>query len=159
MYRSPRYWIGKRKQEAGAAYEVYIAEQLRQEGWQVDETGRNGIHDHGIDIIASKDGVKRYIQCKGWQPTSFMHEDVVAQLYGSVAGIEGTENLEGVEKYIYSPAQLDPTAAAEAERLGIGFVRMEYPYELPYEQPRNWYHPKNIRHAYRHHRHHRRHHR
>ena len=165
MHRSPKYWIGKRKELAGAAYEAHVAEQLRREGWQVDETGRNGINDHGIDLIASKDGVKRYIQCKAWRPTSFIHEDVVSQLYGSVAGIEGTENLEGVEKYIYSSALLDPTAAAEAERLGIGFVRFDSPY-VPEASPeeveqnnqrRNWsrYHPRNFRHMYRRHRHHR----
>lgn len=164
MHRSPKYWIGKREQEAGAAYERAVAEHLRGEGWQVDETGRNGINDHGIDLIASKEGVKRYIQCKGFRPTAFIHENVVAQLYGSVAGIEGTENLEGVEKYIYSSALLDPTAAAEAERLGIGFVRFESSYvpePMPQEveqnnQRRDWsrYHPRNFRHMYRHHRRH-----
>lgn len=153
MHRSPKYWIGKRKQEAGAAYEIYVAEQLRRDGWQVDETGRNGINDHGIDLIASKDGVKRYVQCKGFRQTGHIYENVVSQLYGSVAGIEGTENLEGVEKYIYSPASLDPTAAAAAERLGISFVRMDYPYDSAYEQRRNWYHPRNLRHLYRHRRH------
>lgn len=149
MYKPSKYWIGKQKREAGAAYEIYVAEQLRQNGWQVDENGRNGFNDHGIDLIASKDGVKRYVQCKGWRQSSHIHEDVVSQLYGSVAGIEGTENLEGVEKYIYSPASLDPTAAAEAERLGIGFVRLDYPHDPTYQQRRRWYHPRNFRHAYR----------
>lgn len=120
-----------RQRQAGKVYENYVAQLLRQEGWVVDESGRNGFKDHGIDLNASKDGVRRYIQCKGWKREWFIHDDVVSQLYGSVAAIEGTENLKGVECYIYSPAQLDSYASAEAKRLNIQFGRLDYP---------KWYH-------------------
>lgn len=81
------------QRQAGRRYESFIAQTLRIEGWEVDETGRNGIHDHGIDLIASKEGVRRYVQCKGWSRDKFIHEDVVSQLLGSVAAIEGLDKV------------------------------------------------------------------
>ncbi len=108
-------------------YEYFIAQTLRQDGWEVVETGRNGIRDHGIDLIASKDGVRRYVQCKCWKREKFIHEDVVSQLFGSVAAVEGIDNLQGVDKYLYSTAKLDSYAGAEAARLDIHFVHLDYP--------------------------------
>jgi len=118
---------------AGAQYEQYIAKYLRQDGWAVEEIGRNGIWDHGIDLIARKDGIQRYIQCKGWNRRKFIHEDVVDQLYGSVAAFVGRDEVDSVEKYIYSPARLDDYAQGVAGRLGIKFERVRF--------PRRPYHP------------------
>lgn len=120
-----------------------MAEQLRQDGWIVDENGRHGINDHGIDLIASKEGTKRYVQCKCWKSNHFIHEDIVSQLYGSVASFEGTDNLQGIEKYIFSPASLDATAQAEADRLGIVFVRLEFPGHPGYDGQQVEYHPRH----------------
>lgn len=116
-----------RRRQAGRRYEYFIAQTLRKEGWDVIENGRNGAHDHGIDLIANKDGVRRYIQCKGWSRDKLIHEDVVSHLLGSVAAIEGLDNFSGVEMYIYSPASLDSYASAEAENLHIHFVRLDFP--------------------------------
>lgn len=116
-----------RQRQAGRRYEYFIAQTLRQEGWEVSENGRYGVHDHGIDLIASKDGVRRYIQCKGWKPEWLIHEDVVSHLFGSVAAIEGMDNLKGVELYIYSPAQLDNYARDEAKNLNVQLVQLNYP--------------------------------
>lgn len=127
MYSKIKYYKRHKQEQAGKRYEAYTAQTLRQDGWEVIETGRNGEMDHGIDLIANKDGVRRYIQCKGWNRYKYIHEDVVSQLYGSVASIEGGDNLNGVEMYIYSPARLDSYASAEAERLHINFVRLSFP--------------------------------
>lgn len=116
-----------RQREAGKRYEHFVAQTLRQEKWEVDESGQSGFQDHGIDLIASRDGIRRYVQCKGWKRNKFIHEDVVSHLLGSVAAIEGIDNLEGVEIYLYSPAQLDSYASTEAEKLHIHFVRLRYP--------------------------------
>lgn len=120
-----------RQRQAGQRYEAFVAQTLRQDGWEVIENGRTGTQDHGIDLIASKDGVRRYVQCKGWNEHKLIHEDVVSHLLGSVAAIEGIDNLQGVELYLYSPAQLDSYAEGEAERLHIHFVRLDFP---------RWYH-------------------
>src|SRR5215469_722268 len=112
-YKYKRY----RQRLAGEQYEHFVAQKLRQEGWTVDETGRNGVNDHGIDLNASKDGIRRYVQCKGLKQNRLIHEDVVSHLFGSVAIIEGVDNLQGVELYIYSPALLDEYAADAAKKL------------------------------------------
>ena len=117
----------QKQREAGKKYERFVAQTLRGQGWQVVESGRNGYDDHGIDLEATKDGIRRYIQCKGWKRRRLIHSDVVSQLFGDVANIEGVGNLDRVECYIYSPAQLDAAAAAEAQRLGVHFVRFYFP--------------------------------
>jgi hypothetical protein len=119
--------IERKQRLAGQRYEAFIAWSLRQDGWEVQETGRDGVNDHGIDLIASKDGKTRYVQCKGWKWWKTIHENVVSQLLGSVAAIEGIENLGNVEMYIYSPARLDDYAKAEAHKLNIWYVRVGYP--------------------------------
>lgn len=130
-----------RRRQAGRQYEDYVAQTLREAGWEVTDSGLDGVNDHGIDLIASKDGVKRYIQCKGWNRNKFIHEDVVSHLFGSVAAIEGPDNLKGVEIYLYSPAQLDEYTTGEVERLHMRFVRLDFPswhYKYhPYRRLRN----------------------
>lgn len=125
MYPKFKRFSGRR--QAGRQYEEYIAQLLRDEGWEVIDTGLDGVNDHGIDLIANKDGVKRYVQCKGYSWKKFIHEDVVSHLYGSVAAYEGPENLNGLEIYLYSPAQLDEYAKREVETLHITYVRQDFP--------------------------------
>jgi Restriction endonuclease len=115
--------VDQKKRQAGKRYESSIAHKLRTEGWYVEETGRDGTNDHGIDLIARRGAVTRYVQCKGWSSWKTIHEDVVSQLFGSVANIVGVENVDRVEKYIYSPAQLSDYAQGEALRLNVCFVR------------------------------------
>lgn len=124
MYKK---YIERKQRQAGRRYEYYIAWLLRGDGWTVTETGREGFNDHGIDLIATRDGITRYVQCKGWKRWKMIHEDVVSHLFGSVAAIEGLEKLGSVEMYIYSPAKLDSYAALEADKLHITFVRKRYP--------------------------------
>lgn len=113
--------------EAGKEYENYIADKLRAQGWEVEQPGMDGVNDHGIDIIATKDGVKRYIQCKGWKRRRIIHEDVVTQLYGSVVAIEGIENIRNVELYIYSPAHFGNYAEYIAKRLNVWRAYEDFP--------------------------------
>jgi methionine salvage enolase-phosphatase E1 len=86
------------------------------------------IFDRGIDLIASKNGVNRYIQCKGWKYTSIIHESVVNELYAAVVSNVGQENLQNVEVYIYSPASLSNYAKAQADKLKVRFARRILPF-------------------------------
>ncbi|MCG2701406.1 restriction endonuclease [Candidatus Parcubacteria bacterium] len=43
-------------------FEEYIADLYRRLGYKTEKVG--GSHDGGIDVIAKKDGMKHYIQCK-----------------------------------------------------------------------------------------------
>ena len=118
----------KLQKSAGNKYEFYIKWLLTKDGWEVEHTGRLGFDDHGIDLIARKAGVTRYIQCKGWSWWKLLHEDVVNQLYGAVVGLEGTNRIDnGVELYIYSPAKLTEFAQSQADHLHIHFERKGFP--------------------------------
>jgi Holliday junction resolvase-like predicted endonuclease len=108
---------------AGRFYEDYVARSLKFDGWEVLERGKYSYYDRGIDLIASKDEVTRYIQCKNLKFWKYIIEDVVHQLYGSVVAKQGAENLKGVEMYIYSPGHLSEFAKNEAKKLNIHFIR------------------------------------
>jgi hypothetical protein len=117
--------VDLKKRQAGKRYESNVAWSLRSEGWNVTETGLEGVNDHGIDLIATRDGITRYVQCKGWSSWKTIHEDVISQLVGSVANAVGLDNMHNnVELYLYSPAVLAPYAQAEAAKLNVHFVRM-----------------------------------
>jgi len=118
----------RRQRQAGLDYEDYVAKTLAGDGWKVMRGNAYSEHDHGIDLIATKGGTRRYIQCKGWRSERFIHEDVVSHLYGSVAAIEGTDNLNGVEIYLYSPAQLDSYTTKEVGKLNIHFEHLLFPF-------------------------------
>lgn len=47
---------------SGHEYEHYVADLIRQAGWEAKVTSGSG--DHGADIIAEKDGIRVAIQCK-----------------------------------------------------------------------------------------------
>lgn len=120
--------IALKKRQAGRRYESYVAWSLRRDGWDVIETGRAGVNDHGIDLIATRNGKKRYVQCKGWKRWKTVGDDVVSQLYGSVANLEGADSIKNIEMFIYSPAKLSNYAQAEADRLHITYARRSFPH-------------------------------
>ena len=63
-------------------FEEYIAELFLRLGYKTEVTG--GAYDQGIDVIAEKDGVKHYIQCK-----KFVGREVgvgpMRDFYGAIA--------------------------------------------------------------------------
>jgi HJR/Mrr/RecB family endonuclease len=48
--------------KTGAEFERYCARQLRDAGWDVEETRGSG--DHGVDLLAKRNGLRVAIQCK-----------------------------------------------------------------------------------------------
>jgi hypothetical protein len=110
----------------GRSYEYYISWSLRRDGWEVQPRGKYGYFDRGIDIVASRGGITRYIQCKGWKKRYEIHEDVFNQFYGSVVSQAGAENLSNIEMYIYSPATPTNYAKAAADKLNIHFIRKNF---------------------------------
>lgn len=118
----------RKKSRIGRRYEYYIKWILTKDGWEVQDRGKYGYYDRGVDLIATKNGTTRYIQCKGWKHTHRIHEDVVNQLYGTVVAIVGAENLKDVEMYIYSSARLSNYAQAQADKLNVHFERKFFPF-------------------------------
>ncbi len=63
-------------------FEKYIADLFSRLGYDARAVGRS--HDGGIDVIAEKDGVKNYIQCKKFI-TSVVPVGAVRDFYGALA--------------------------------------------------------------------------
>jgi len=73
------YWLrGMKPWE----FEEYIAELFRKFGFKTEKVG--GGYDKGIDVIAEKDGIKHYIQCKKYI-TSVVGVGEVRDFYGAIA--------------------------------------------------------------------------
>lgn len=65
-----------------AEFEDYTADLFRRMGYRAEAVG--GTSDGGIDVIATKDGVKHYIQCKKYI-TSEVGVGAMRDFYGALA--------------------------------------------------------------------------
>ena len=63
-------------------FERYIAELFTKLGYKTTVTG--GAYDRGVDVIAEKDGLKHYIQCKKYI-TSVVGVNELRDFYGAIA--------------------------------------------------------------------------
>ena len=63
-------------------FEEYIANLFSKLGYKTDVTGR--AYDKGIDVVAEKDGIKHYIQCKKFI-TRIVNVGDVRDFYGAIA--------------------------------------------------------------------------
>jgi restriction system protein len=63
-------------------FEEYVADLFSRLGFKTEAVGRS--HDGGVDVIAEKDGIKHYIQCK-----KFITQEVgvgaIRDFYGAIA--------------------------------------------------------------------------
>ena len=64
-------------------FEEYIANLFFKMGYKTQKTG--GPYDGGVDVIAEKNGIKHYIQCKKFI-TSEVGVGAVRDFYGAIAG-------------------------------------------------------------------------
>ena len=62
-------------------FEEYIADLFSKLGYKTETVG--GSHDEGIDVIAEKDGIKHYIQCKKFI-TQVVSVGAVRDFYGAI---------------------------------------------------------------------------
>jgi restriction system protein len=63
-------------------FEDYIADLFTKLGYKAEAVG--GSYDEGVDVVAEKDGIKHYIQCKKFI-TSQVSVGAVRDFYGSIA--------------------------------------------------------------------------
>lgn len=82
VWRSDRdliYWLRGMKP---TEFEHYVAELFSALGFKTKTVG--GSYDRGVDVIAEKDGVKHYIQCKKFI-TQQVSVGAVRDFYGAIA--------------------------------------------------------------------------
>lgn len=103
-------------------FEVYVADLFRRLGYRTEAVGKS--HDGGIDVVAEKNGVKHYIQCKKYV-TSKVPVGAVRDFYGALAnhlaegrGIFVTTNIFTTEAQQF--AEDKPIEMVD----GFGLVRL-----------------------------------
>jgi len=62
-------------------FEKFVADLFSKLGYKTEVTG--GSHDEGIDVIAEKDGIKHYVQCKRYN-NSVVGVPAVREFYGAI---------------------------------------------------------------------------
>jgi restriction system protein len=81
-WRSDRELIGWLRGMRPYEFEDYVADLFNRMGYKAQAVGRS--HDGGIDVIAEKDGIKHYIQCKKFI-TKVVGIGAVRDFHGAVA--------------------------------------------------------------------------
>jgi restriction system protein len=65
-----------------AQFEEWCAHRLREQGFVVSVVGGQG--DHGIDLIAERDGIRTAVQCKRWFGVRSVGEPQIRDLLGAM---------------------------------------------------------------------------
>lgn len=108
--------------EVGRAYESLVCKIYEDEGWHVEQNGAMmGVSDQGRDLIAHHLTTNQtlVIQCKCWASARVIHENVIYQLYGSVAAYQIDNPIRQIGTVLVSPHPVSPDAARAAGILGI----------------------------------------
>jgi restriction system protein len=94
------------------AYEHHVADVLRREGWTTQVTPASG--DGGVDVIASRAGVRLGVQAKMYGDSGRrVNAQVVHELYGAATCQDCTEFM------IATDGALLPDARVAAAKLGV----------------------------------------
>lgn len=123
-----KYLSGKKsKWQIGRDYELYCGQLYEQDGWSVEYIGmERKLNDLGRDLIAKKNLEVHVIQCKYWAQYKEIHENSIAQLFGTTA-VFGMDNntLEEVTPVLMTNISLSETALKFASKLGVKFVKQD----------------------------------
>jgi restriction system protein len=110
-------WTTNLRLLSAQEFEWIVGEVLRREGWNVEETGREGAADGNIDLRIRRAGQELLVQCKRWQSWS-VGVDEVRKLAGTLM----REGLRGDAGIFVTLSHFTEPAIAEAAELGIKLV-------------------------------------
>ena len=63
-------------------FEEWCADRLREQGYRVSVVGGQG--DHGVDLIAEREGARMVVQCKRWFGVRLVGEPQIRDLFGAM---------------------------------------------------------------------------
>ncbi len=114
----------KTKWQIGRDYELYVGYVYSKKGYSVDTCGSYlGVNDLGRDLICTKNNLVLIVQCKYWSEIKTIHENHIAQLYGTVIAycIENGKSIDEVKGILITNISLSETAKKFANYLGIQY--------------------------------------
>jgi restriction system protein len=74
-----------------AQFEEWCADRLREQGYRVTVVGGQG--DHGIDVIAEREGERMAVQCKRWFSVRQVGEPQIRDLLGAMQHEHATSGM------------------------------------------------------------------
>ncbi len=139
--------------EIGRDYERYVGYKMEQDGYAVSYHGIvEGLADLGRDLVCTRSGKVKIIQCKRWSAQKEIHEKHVFQLFGTLTAYKIDHQDDAAEAVLATSTKLSPRARQFARELLIEvwdeFPPGEYPtvkcnvaretsekiYHLPFDQ-------------------------
>lgn len=112
----------KSKWQIGRDYELAVSYQLTKQGFEVDSCGSYlRLEDMGRDIIATKGDRTYIVQCKYWSSSKQIHENHIAQLYGTTIlyALEKKLSPDSVVPVLITNIEVSPVARMAANFLGV----------------------------------------
>jgi Restriction endonuclease len=110
-------WTTSLRLLSAQEFEQLIGELLRREGWQVNETGREGAPDGNVDLRILGGDRRMLVQCKLWKSWK-VGVDEVRELGGTLL----REGLPGDAGMLVTLRGFTEQALAEADKIGIALV-------------------------------------
>jgi HJR/Mrr/RecB family endonuclease len=110
-------WTTDLRRLDAAEFEWLVGELFRREGWKVEERGRQGRPDGGIDLMLTRGRERAIVQCKRWRSWQVGVEDV-----RSFAGVLAREGLEAKGGVFVTLSGFTEQARTEAKQLGLTLV-------------------------------------
>lgn len=95
-------------------FEWLVGELFRREGWNVGETGRQESADGNVDLVLTRSGLRRIVQCKRWSARLVGVEDV-----RGFAGTLMREGLPGSAGVFVTLSTFGKQARTEAQAVGL----------------------------------------
>lgn len=107
-------WTTDLRHLSSTEFEWFVGELLRREGWHVEEIGRPGTPDGGIDLRIQRGKEVALVQCKAWQSWHVGVEPIRA-----FAGVIARDGASPTSSIFVTLSEFTPFAVNEAKRLGI----------------------------------------
>lgn len=98
-------------------FEGWCAARLRQQGYQVTVVGGRG--DHGVDLIAERDGGRMVVQCKRWYGGRSVGESEIRDLAGAMQHEQASSGM------VVTTEQFTPAAVSWAQGKPIRLWNVE----------------------------------
>ena len=113
--------------EIGRDYERYVGYKYERDGYVVSYQGIvEGLADLGRDLVCTRGGEAKVIQCKRWSAQKEIHEKHVFQLFGTLTAYKIDHEDDAAEAVLVTSTKLSPRARQFARELAIE-VREEFP--------------------------------
>ena len=110
-------WTSDLRRLDAGEFEWFVGEVFRRQGWNVEETGRQGAPDGNVDLRLTKGRDRAVVQCKRWT-ANLVGVDQIRAFAGTLL----REGLAGPSGIFVTLSDFTESAREEAKTLGIMLV-------------------------------------